>query len=121
MPRRTVLIVEDDVDCREATHEILESEGFAAVSVNDGAEALAYLRNAEPPGLILLDLMLPVMDGWQFLEARKAEPRLREIPVVIVSGERDLGRKASALGVEGALLKPIELDVLLETVRRFTE
>jgi len=103
----SVLVVEDDVDIRQALVEILEEHGFRAVGASDGAEALEYLRKApELPCLILLDLMMPVMDGATFREEQRKEPRLASIPVVVLSAYRDLERHVHGLDVVSVLRKP---------------
>ena len=85
----TVLVVEDDLDIRQALMEILDEHGFAALGARDGAEALDLLSRAtELPCLILLDLMMPVMDGASFREAQRKDPRLASIPVVVLSAYR---------------------------------
>src|SRR5687768_13520104 len=88
---RLILVVDDDIDIREAIQDTLEEEGFRVESAPDGAAALERLR-ALPyePCLVLLDLMMPVMDGWEFLAARKEDPRLASIPITVISASRDL-------------------------------
>jgi two-component system chemotaxis response regulator CheY len=118
VPTRTVMVVEDDPDCLEVVAHALALDGYAVMTAVDGRDALRALEAGPAPDLILLDLMLPVMDGWQFLEEQRARPALAGIPVVLLSGERALRRRASELGVAGAIPKPIELDELVSTVRR---
>jgi CheY-like chemotaxis protein len=103
----SVLVVEDDVDIRQALVEILEEHGFPAIGAADGAEALDYLRKApELPCLILLDLMMPVMDGATFREEQRKEPRIASIPVVVLSAYRDLERHVHGLDAVSVLRKP---------------
>jgi CheY-like chemotaxis protein len=103
----SVLVVEDDVDIRQALVEILEEHGFPAIGAGDGAEALDYLRKApELPCLILLDLMMPVMDGATFREEQRKEPRIASIPVVVLSAYRDLERHVTGLDAVSVLRKP---------------
>lgn len=113
----SVLVVDDDRDICEVVQTVLELEGYAVVTAGDGAEALACLRAGVRPCLIILDLMMPNMNGMQFREQQQQDPELRAIPVVVLSGDGRAGMKAATLGVEG-LRKPVELDVLLEAVRR---
>jgi CheY-like chemotaxis protein len=102
-----VLVVEDDVDIRQALVEILEDHGFQAVGESNGADALEYLRRApDLPCLILLDLMMPVMDGATFREAQRNDPRLASIPVVVLSAHRDLAAHVHGLDVVSVLRKP---------------
>ena len=115
----TVLLVEDDEDIRASVGDILREEGFGVVTAVDGDDALRYLRAAaEPPRLILLDLMMPVMDGWAFRAAQLADERLAKIPVVILSAATDVDRHAAQLRVEDFLVKPLEVPRLLDAVER---
>lgn len=113
-----VLLVDDDQDICETIQTILELYGYRVVTAGDGAEALALLRRGVRPCLILLDLMMPRMNGMQFREEQVRDPALRAIPVMVLTGDGRAEAKAAALGVEG-LRKPIALEVLLETVGRF--
>jgi len=111
-----VLIVEDDVDVREALSMMIESAGYRVAADGDGHEALDRLRAGARPRLILLDLMMPRMDGWQFHAEFVRDPALAAIPVVILSGDGDAPRKAAAMQVAGHLRKPVELDRLIQVV-----
>lgn len=108
-----VLVVDDELDIRQAVAEVLAEEGHQVVAASDGAEALERLR-AFHPNLVLLDLMMPVMNGWEFRSAQKCDPDLSGIPVIVVSA---LGRDA-AIDAEGFLQKPFDLDELLSAVSR---
>jgi len=115
----TVLLVEDDDDIRGSIAEILREEGFEVVSASDGDEALRFLREAaEAPRLILLDLMMPVMDGWAFRAAQLADERLAKIPVVILSAATDVRRHAAQLRVDDYLVKPLDVPLLLNAIER---
>jgi two-component system chemotaxis response regulator CheY len=119
-PPKTILVVDDDVEIREALTDVLEEEGYEVRSAANGVEALAMLRRylASPPSLIVLDLMMPQMNGWQFCEAQRADPALAPIPVLVISAAAlELGR-ASIAG-NPRLRKPIELAHLLEAVARY--
>lgn len=113
-----VLIVEDDFDVRDTLGMTLEAEGYRVEGAANGQEAIERLQRADPPCLILLDLMMPVMDGWEFRAAQLRDPTLARIPVVVISADGSVARKASALGVAGYLRKPLDFDALLQTVRR---
>jgi signal transduction histidine kinase len=110
-----LLVVEDDADIRETLISILEREGFAVTAAADGREALARLREAAAD-LVILDLMMPVMDGWQFRLAQKRDPVLAQIPVLAISA--DAGPKAAAIDAAAYLSKPFDYDVLLATIQR---
>ena len=115
---QTVLVVEDDLDIRQALLEILEEHGFVALGARDGAEALDLLSRAtELPCLILLDLMMPVMDGASFREAQRNDPRLASIPVVVLSAYRDLERHAGHLDAVSVLRKPPSVRELVTVLR----
>lgn len=113
-----VMIVEDDTDIREALTQILEDEGYRVASAGNGLDAIGLLRGRERPCLILLDLMMPVMNGWQFRTEQQRDTALADIPVVIISADGAARRETVASGVQGFLQKPIELDELLEVVSR---
>ena len=119
--RGDVMVVEDDYAIRETLRELLEDEGYHVTPAANGAEALARLRSDGNPQLILLDLMMPVMDGWQFRRAIERDPELAHIPVIVISADHGLDQKAGALHVQGYLPKPFELDQLLTTVERYAE
>jgi CheY-like chemotaxis protein len=109
-----VLVVDDDADILEAIGEILTLEGYRVARARHGLDALDKIA-AERPSLILLDLMMPVMDGASFAQAlRKRRPEL-DIPIVVISAEGS-AHKAAALGAAGFLAKPFDIDALLAEV-----
>jgi two-component system response regulator MprA len=115
----TLLIVEDNEVVREGLAVVLRRAGYAVVPAANGQEALAALRGGLRPDLILLDMLLPTVDGWRFLDQRRREPALAAIPVVILTGLGVAGPEwASSLGAAGLLRKPVETDELLREVRR---
>jgi len=109
-----VLVVDDDPDILDALSEILEVEGYEVQRARNGREALQRLEHA-PPDLVLLDLMMPVMDGWEF--ARSLDPDARP-PIIVLSADRNVSVKAQEIGALGWLAKPFELSELLAVVRR---
>jgi len=111
-----ILVVEDDHDTREVMKVLLEIEGYAVETAADGAEALDKLRAGLTPCLIVLDLMMPHMDGFQFMMEKQREPKLSAIPVIISSGFYDAKGSATTLGAEGYLQKPVEPQRLLHVV-----
>jgi CheY-like chemotaxis protein len=117
-----VLIVDDDPLAREAFARMLRAEGYAVAEAGDGREALLRLRADGPHRLVLLDLMMPHMDGWQFLDVRKRDPELARSPVVLVTAVGDIHLPAlRALGADGALQKPVGPEELLGLVRSYVQ
>ena len=113
-PRR-VMVVEDDEGIREALCDLLQSEGFDVVAAVHGADALSKLRGEAPhPDVILLDLMMPVMDGWAFRAEQRRDELLARIPVVVITASR----QADVAGLEprALLKKPIDFDELLRVI-----
>jgi len=115
--RCPVLIVEDDEDLREMMAQMLTLEGFESAAVANGREALEYLHDAEKPDVILLDLMMPVMDGWEFRRQQQADPAIAPVPVIVLSA-LDQAR-ASTLEANAFLKKPLDFDRLLSLVRAY--
>ena len=115
--RRDVLIVDDDPDIRDAVGECLRYEGYDVHSAADGRDALDRLEYGLRPAVILLDLMMPVLNGFDVLEALKSRPEWKSIPVVIVSANR--GYEAEDLsGAVSILRKPVNVDRLIEAVQQ---
>jgi len=114
----TVLLVEDDFDLRDALIPVLEYDGHQVVGAANGREALEQLRSGQRPSLILLDLMMPEMDGSQFRAEQLRDPELASIPVVVVSADAYAEQKAAVLGAVACLRKPVDIDDLLEEIRR---
>lgn len=114
-----LLVVDDDPDVCDTMQVILESYGYHVDIAEHGMDALHKLRSGEPPSVILLDMMMPDMDGLQFRQEQLRDPRLAKIPVVLVSASGEVATKAAALGVTG-LTKPIDLDLLLATLKSIT-
>jgi CheY-like chemotaxis protein len=112
-----VLVVDDDETIRTTVAEALEFEGYAVASATNGAEALELVRQQRPQAIVL-DLMMPVMDGWQFLEHCRADAGCAGTPVLVISASRRLPQEAAGLGVTGCITKPFDLDVLLGAVER---
>lgn len=115
---KSVMIVDDDLDIGITMQLALETHGYHVVVAHDGAEALQELGASELPCLILLDLMMPGMNGQQFRTAQLRDPALAAIPVVVLSGDYKIDERAAELGVEG-LSKPIQLLELLAKVEQF--
>lgn len=120
---KPVMIVDDDLDLRELLSELIQDEGYEVVQASHGAEALALLRSGHlNPSLILLDLMMPVLDGWAFRRAQMEDPALREIPVIVLTADVSAPARAQSSGIGFAdfLLKPVSIDLLLQRVNENT-
>ncbi len=112
-----VLIVDDDRDLQEAICETLEAGGHAATGVSNGRQALEYLQTGKSTCLILLDLMMPVMNGWEFREQQLQDAAIASIPVVVISAHAS--QENEELSPDGFLRKPIRAEDLLSTVAKF--
>jgi CheY-like chemotaxis protein len=118
-PRKTVLLVEDDDDERDALAALLEQEDYRVLQAPNGAEALKVLE-AQPDQcqIILLDLMMPIMNGWDFRRLQKRKAELANIPVVLMSAGAQIAFAVEDLDAAGYVTKPVELSDLLEKVER---
>lgn len=116
--RRAIMIIDDDDAIRAALEDVLSDEGYEVVGVSDGQQALDYLRAEKRPSAILLDLWMPVMDGWKFLEALLGDPRFSRIPLVVLTAVRD--QRARELHVAEVLTKPVQLQQVLGALERLT-
>ena len=113
-----ILVVDDDRGAMEALSDILEYEGYQVQRAQNGLQALEYLRNTRPPpNLVILDLLMPVMDGWEFRMRQKENPDLAKVPVLVVTA---IGATAGIDAV-GVLHKPVDIDALLRTVARYCD
>jgi CheY-like chemotaxis protein len=117
MDCKNVLIIEDDAAIRSMMKSILEIEGFAVFEACDGAEGLTVLRKILPlPCVILLDLMMPGSNGWDFLDVQRNEPSLKDVPVVICSA---YSASARAVKPDAFVAKPVQLNDLLSAIYKF--
>ena len=114
--RPSVLVVDDDLGTREVMTTFLHLEGFDGVATANGQEALTYLRGGGHAAVILLDLAMPVMNGWEFRGHQKKDPALASIPVIVITATGSARERAGLMGVEEILLKPIHLDQLLSVI-----
>jgi CheY-like chemotaxis protein len=118
-PAKTVLVVEDDAATRALLEATLREAGYAVVPAANGLEALAILRAGPPPDLILLDMLMPVLDGWHFLGRLMQLWPPGHVPILITTATTILTREwAEAHGCAGCLRKPVEVQELLAEVRR---
>jgi CheY-like chemotaxis protein len=113
-----VLVVDDDLLTREVLALVLGAEGYRVTTADDGRAALDQLRHGDHPDLIVLDLMMPGMDGWRFREEQLGDARLADIPVIVCSASRRLGPRAATLHATAYLDKPVEPTELVALVRR---
>jgi len=115
-----VLVIEDDELIRDSLVDFLEENGYDAIGAVNGQDALDRLVGAGArPCVIVLDLMMPVMDGLAFREAQVGDPNLVDIPVVVISAYKDVGERARSLNVAAHLEKPLKLAELLRVVREY--
>ena len=120
----SVLIVEDDPETREMLKALLATEGIYAVAAEDGLEALHLLRAVrhrapDTPCLVLLDLEMPRLGGHEFRRAQLGDPTVANVPVAVISGATDLQERAEAMGAVATLTKPLDIDALMEVVKRY--
>src|SRR5262249_61304881 len=112
----TVLVVDDDAEIRQALAELLEDEEYAVLLAANGKEALDLIGRGMRPDVILLDVMMPVMDGWHFLSARLRHPDLVEVPIIIISAGQEAEREAHKVGVFEVAKKPLHVDDLIHRI-----
>jgi len=115
--RPTILLVDDNVDVREALRFVIESGGYAVAEAWNGQEALRYLHGNGPPRLILLDLKMPIMDGWTFLEERRKVAAFQQVPVIVISASL-IGENPLA-DVDLWIPKPVYAELLLAAIDRY--
>jgi CheY-like chemotaxis protein len=113
MQQFKILVVEDDDDIRDSIKELLEEEGYCIETAANGQQALAQIRGKGAPQLILLDLMMPVMDGWQFQNQLRQDPDCAQIPVIVISASKFSRQRVEA---DAFIPKPLDAGVLLETI-----
>jgi chemosensory pili system protein ChpA (sensor histidine kinase/response regulator) len=111
-----VLVVDDDLPIQSIVADVLTEVGYEVLVANNGAEALRHLR-ARVPDVMITDLRMPVLDGWSLVQMCRAEPTLRDVPVVVITAERDRhAEPLAALGVVEVVGKPFDIPMLLTTI-----
>jgi chemosensory pili system protein ChpA (sensor histidine kinase/response regulator) len=111
-----VLVVDDDLPIQSIVAEVLTEVGYEVLLASNGAEALRHLR-ARVPDVLITDLRMPVLDGWSLVQMCRAEPALKDVPVVVITAERDShAEPLAALGVVQVVAKPFDIQMLLTTV-----
>ncbi len=118
IPNKHILIVEDSDSSRKALKALVEAAGYRVTCAENGLEALDLLRREERPQVILLDLSMPGMDGWQFRLRQKLHADWSEVPVVVISGEPKVAETAAFMDAADYLRKPVEPAALLEVIRK---
>jgi CheY-like chemotaxis protein len=116
-----VLVVDDDAVIRSTVAELLLDEGYAVDQAADGAEALQLVYRSVPDAIVL-DLMMPVLDGWAFVERCRSVPAARDVPIVVMSATHGLHESAErlhAMGVRAVVAKPFDVDALIAIVQRY--
>src|SRR5688572_16088156 len=115
---KDVLVVDDDDAVRSSLRDLFQGEGYDVITARHGREAFELLAEFGAPRVILLDLMMPVMDGWQFLTRQREDPVLRHVPVVILTA-RSRPPLRNVTGAASVAGKPIDSDALLEIIRQY--
>jgi CheY-like chemotaxis protein len=115
--RPTVLLVDDAEDFRDVVEELLQLEGFIVMSAANGAEALEILRSGPAVQAILLDLTMPVMDGWAFRTAQRQQPDLAAVPTIVLTGTPIPSNRETELAGTALITKPFRFDDLVDQVR----
>ena len=115
----SVLVVDDDDELRDTVTELLRLEGFDVSSASNGHEALEFLRSNPAPHVIVLDLMMPVMNGQQFRQAQLDAPAFAAIPVVLLTAVHNGRQQAEAMGVSDFFSKPVDFDVFIAALRTY--
>jgi CheY-like chemotaxis protein len=113
---KSILVVEDNADVRGALAALLEGEGYSVVEAEHGLAALKQLRGSAAFCLILLDLFMPTMNGWEFRAEQMRDPGLAGIPVIVITADAAARRNAEALGVAECMTKPVDFERLLALV-----
>ncbi len=116
---RTILVVDDSLADQESFRRCLERGGYRVICAEDGLRALELLRQGEVPGLILLDLLMPVMDGWEFRQRQLADEELAEIPVVVTTTLTERYRSANELDAAAYVSKPVANEELMRVAHQW--
>jgi len=116
---KRILVIEDDVSIRELLVELLESEGYEVSSSVNGLEGLKRLQGGSLPHLILIDLMMPIMDGYSFRTEQLKNPLWAQIPTIVMSAEANAKEKMKNYNITAFLNKPVELETILSTVATY--
>src|SRR6266478_2487319 len=113
--KQSIAVIEDDIPALDALTELLETNGYQVRQAHNGQEALEAIKSSEPPALILLDLSMPVMDGWEFMRRQRLEPSIAHIPVVVITALVS----AVPAGAKALISKPINVNRLMRLVQKY--
>jgi CheY-like chemotaxis protein len=116
---RRILVVEDDVTIKQAIAYLLKLEGYEVELASNGQDALEKLQDGYSPCLIILDLMMPVMDGMEFMRKFQADSSIPHPPVVVLSGDGRVKEKTESLAVVESILKPVSIEKILDIAQRY--
>jgi CheY-like chemotaxis protein len=119
MAQPRILVVDDDTSIRSFVEMALDSEGYVVSTATNGAQALAVTDQVQPD-LILLDMRMPIMDGWTFARMYREQARGPKAPIVVITAATDAGERAAEIQADGYLGKPFDLDELLGLVQKYT-
>ena len=117
---KTVLVIDDDKDIRGAVQDLLELEGYSVVTASNGEEGFKVLKGLTP-NVILLDVRMPVMDGWEFIEVQRLDPKLSKIPLFVFCAGDKIESRPPGIEATGFLSKPIDSDDLLDSIRPYLQ
>jgi two-component system chemotaxis response regulator CheY len=117
---KDILIVEDEQDLSDLLLDVLETEGHRARTAGNGLEALSRIKERRPQ-LILLDMMMPVMDGWQFIERLRANEEWTNIPVVVMTAVYDMSSLERKTGAKAILTKPFDIELIVDAVELYAD
>ena len=116
----SVMVVEDDPMIRTSLVELLEAEGYQVIGVENGQAAMNHLKSGNTlPAVILLDVMMPIMDGWQFRTQQLSDVKISKIPVIVVTADGNARDKAVVMNAQGWINKPFKIDEILEAVAKY--
>ena len=118
--KKAILIVEDDLDIRQSLADVLEDEGYPVLLAQNGEDGLKVLKEvSNQPGLVILDMMMPVMDGFGFRDAQIKDPAMADIPTAIFSADGKLPEKAMKTGIKEFIRKPFNLNQLFDLAEKY--
>ena len=116
---RTILVIEDEKDIRDSIAQLLSMEGYSVRTATNGKEGLEALRQLPTPHLVLLDLMMPIKNGYEYNLEHRQDAAYSTVPIVVMSADGHLEQKKAKLDAQAYLTKPLDIDNLLETIQRF--